>query len=94
MGRFSPGIRVGSWRCPVTGILEEWSSSGGDSVDKIRLTDPPRTITKVPDPPRLSDVRGQPLGSEARHKGGLCEVYREGKEGFGPAFTIPEILRG
>ena len=41
-GTFSPGARVGSLTTPVTALAEEWSSKGGSSRDRIRLTDPPR----------------------------------------------------
>ena len=41
-GTFSPGARVGSLTTPVTALAEEWSSKGGNSRDRIRLTDPPR----------------------------------------------------
>ena len=46
-GRHRPQqVRVGSLTGLVTGPLEEWSSRGGNALDKIRLIDPPHIFTQ------------------------------------------------
>ena len=101
-GRFSPEARVGSLTVAVTRTAEEWSSRGGNSLDRIRLTGHPRNF-RAGQGGAAPFTRGAGLGLSiwAKVKGQGALSFFPCPEGLGerrtvlaPGGAIREVTRG